>query len=77
MPAEIAMTPFLQQILQEIDKRAEAESGGDPTRRIQITKALTDQVTRPVLEAAIGRSGQRMGNMAGQQARKLSQTAAS
>ena len=77
MPAEIAMTPFLQQILQEIDKRAEAESGGDPTRRIQITKALTDQVTRPVLEAAIGRSGQRMGSMAGQQARALSQTAAS
>lgn len=77
MPAEIAMTPFLQQIFQEIDRRAEAESRGDPTRRIQITKELTDQVTRPVLEAAIGRSGQRMGNMAGPQTRALSQTAAS
>ena len=76
MPAEIAMTPFLQQIFQEIDRRAEAESGGDPARRIQITKELTDQVTRPVLEAAIGRSGQRMGSMAGEQARKLAQTAA-
>ena len=76
MPAEIAMTPFLQQIFQEIDRRAEAESRGDPTRRIQITKELTDQVTRPVLEAAIGRSGQRMGNMAGPQARGLSQSAA-
>ena len=76
MPAEIAMTPFLQQIFEEISRRAEAESGGDPTRRIQITKDLTDQVTRPVLEAAIGKSGQRMGNMAGPQARALSQTSA-
>ena len=59
-----AMSPFLAQILRQINDAAARGSQGDPAKAIKIRDDLLEQIARPVLEGAISKATRDMARSA-------------
>ena len=59
-----AMSPFLAQILRQINDAAARGSQGDPAKAIKIRDDLLEQIARPVLEGAISKATRDMAQSA-------------